>query len=283
MRVQNGKGAHRDDCNCIICKQSRRTGKGWAGFAANLFNSKSTAGGGRGAGRKQRRNINGGGGGDEEEEEESEGDDGTQIHDPNTVRTGKQAYLEAIPQITSTGPRSLELYQAPPSRCWTPGEWAAHRLLYNMKKDARQSKNNVGNSTLASLGHYNTLPVVVSGGSRAICDGNLASEVSLGPGATGFGRTLTLKEKLDLCTATEHERLSFGKSGIHGWGLYAKVPMRQDTMVVEFRGELLRRSAAEMREEKYRAQGADCYIFNLDDDVVLDATRAGTIARFTVR
>ena len=94
---------------------------------------------------------------------------------------------------------------------------------------------------------------------------------------------MTLKEKLDLCNATEHERLSFGKSGIHGWGLFAKVPIRQDMMVVEFRGELLRRSAADTREAQYLAEGRDCYIFNLDDDVVLDATRAGTIARFTVR
>ena len=54
-------------------------------------------------------------------------------------------------------------------------------------------------------------------------------------------------------------------------------------MVVEFRGELLRRSAADTREAQYLAEGRDCYIFNLDDDVVLDATRAGTIARFTVR
>ena len=93
---------------------------------------------------------------------------------------------------------------------------------------------------------------------------------------------LTLKDKLELCNATERERLTFGKSGIHGWGLFAKLPLRQDSMVVEFRGELLRRSVADAREAHYLSAGVDCYIFNLDDDVVLDATMAGTIARFTV-
>lgn len=46
---------------------------------------------------------------------------------------------------------------------------------------------------------------------------------------------------------------------------------------------LVRASAAEAREARYRAQGRDCYLFNLDDAHVLDATQAGAISRFTVR
>lgn len=44
-----------------------------------------------------------------------------------------------------------------------------------------------------------------------------------------------MKEKLELCNATERTRIAFGKSGIHGWGLFARVPMRQDSMVTEYR------------------------------------------------
>lgn len=38
-----------------------------------------------------------------------------------------------------------------------------------------------------------------------------------------------------LCHATEHARIAFGKSGIHGWGLFARAPMKQDSMVTEYR------------------------------------------------
>ncbi|EFN53400.1 hypothetical protein CHLNCDRAFT_14389, partial [Chlorella variabilis] len=46
-------------------------------------------------------------------------------------------------------------------------------------------------------------------------------------------------------------------------------------------GVLVRASVAEARERRYRQQGRDCYLFNLDDQHVLDATRAGAISKFT--
>lgn len=39
------------------------------------------------------------------------------------------------------------------------------------------------------------------------------------------------KEKLRHCRHTERERITFGKSGIHGWGLFAKADMRQVRIV----------------------------------------------------
>lgn len=95
------------------------------------------------------------------------------------------------------------------------------------------------------------------------------------------GRPASLKEKLDACNATEHARIAFGKSGVHGWGLFARLPMAQDSMVAEYRGVLVRASVAGPREARYRAAGRDCYLFNLDDLHVLDATEAGAISRFT--
>ena len=73
------------------------------------------------------------------------------------------------------------------------------------------------------------------------------------------------------------------QSGIHGWGLFAKVDMAQDTMVAEYRGVRLRREVADRREERYRREGKDCYLFAVSDDCVIDSTMRGTISRFTVR
>ena len=73
------------------------------------------------------------------------------------------------------------------------------------------------------------------------------------------------------------------QSGIHGWGLFAKVDMAQDSMVAEYRGERLRKAVADRRERLYRAQGKDCYLFGVSDDCVIDSTLRGTISRFAVR
>ena len=58
--------------------------------------------------------------------------------------------------------------------------------------------------------------------------------------------------------------------------------MKQDSMIIEYRGESLRRAMADAREKIYRASDMDCYLFNINDDAVIDATVKGTIGRFTV-
>lgn len=77
------------------------------------------------------------------------------------------------------------------------------------------------------------------------------------------------------------KKLIFGKSAIHSWGLYAAEPIEAGSFVVEYLGEYVRAAVAEAREKQYRSLGfGDDYIFRIDDDLLVDATQRGGIARY---
>jgi SET domain-containing protein len=80
---------------------------------------------------------------------------------------------------------------------------------------------------------------------------------------------------------TQKKQLRFSKSPIHDWGLYAEEHINANDMVIEYVGEVIRQQVAEERERKYERCGiGSSYLFRVDDDTVIDATKKGSIARF---
>ncbi|KAI7897613.1 uncharacterized protein BX663DRAFT_481490 [Cokeromyces recurvatus] len=77
------------------------------------------------------------------------------------------------------------------------------------------------------------------------------------------------------------KQLRFARSPIHDWGLYAEEHIDMNDMVIEYVGEIIRQQVAEEREKKYERCGiGSSYLFRVDDDTVIDATKCGNVARF---
>lgn len=75
--------------------------------------------------------------------------------------------------------------------------------------------------------------------------------------------------------------MKFSKSAIHDWGLFALEPIAADEMVIEYVGETVRQTTADLRERNYEASGiGSSYLFRVDSETIIDATKCGNLARF---
>ena len=71
------------------------------------------------------------------------------------------------------------------------------------------------------------------------------------------------------------------KSRIHDWGLFALEPISMGDMVIEYIGEVIRHKVADTREKMYEKLGiGSSYLFRIDLENVVDATKMGNVARF---
>lgn len=100
-----------------------------------------------------------------------------------------------------------------------------------------------------------------------------------------FRSLLAAADGADLLKVTQlkarKKRLRFQRSKIHDWGLVALEPIEAEDFVIEYVGELIRPRISDIREREYEKMGiGSSYLFRMDDDFVVDATKRGGIARF---
>jgi len=99
---------------------------------------------------------------------------------------------------------------------------------------------------------------------------------------TAFGNEATESELLKFNQLKFRKKLlKFGKSRIHDWGLFAMEAIAADEMVIEYVGQTVRSIMSDVREKAYTRQGiGSSYLFRVDAEHVIDATKCGNLARF---
>ncbi|GMT20789.1 hypothetical protein PFISCL1PPCAC_12086, partial [Pristionchus fissidentatus] len=70
------------------------------------------------------------------------------------------------------------------------------------------------------------------------------------------------------------------RSKIQGLGLYAKRDIDMGSMIIEYKGEIIRAEVCEMREKRYFAQNRGTYMFKASEECIIDATMKGGPARY---
>ena len=112
------------------------------------------------------------------------------------------------------------------------------------------------------------------------CSVGLFGVHNLHPDSSGINLTCTRHCSGRRGVTHAPARAGAGKSAIHGWGAFAKVAHAPGDLLIEYMGELVRRSVADTRERRaYDTMvGAGTYVFGLSADACVDATRAGALA-----
>jgi len=149
-------------------------------------------------------------------------------------------------------------------------------------------------ASMAKRGVVESLPYVPSGRkrqrllpppqsavvfSRRDCR-NIQAEAAEDPPTPSRRGIKSSAERFQEMNSTTKHRLACGKSGIHGIGLFCKVPHKKGDLVIEYVGDSVRPTVADERERKcYQGVvGAGTYMFRLNETTVVDATRAGNMA-----
>ncbi|XP_052167696.1 histone-lysine N-methyltransferase TRX1 [Oryza glaberrima] len=191
---------------------------------------------------------------------------------PSTERPSLESNLAKPAVVVQTD-------AVPPSGC-------ARTEPYNIHGRRGQKQPQVMATASVKRLYVENMPYIVSG----FCQNRVGHDAISEPiQSVGFldvahqeavGNVSSMIEKYKSMKATFRRRLAFGKSRIHGFGVFAKVSHKAGDMMIEYIGELVRPPISDIRERRiYNSLvGAGTYMFRIDDERVIDATRAGSIA-----
>ncbi|XP_076675822.1 histone lysine N-methyltransferase trithorax isoform X2 [Andrena cerasifolii] len=91
---------------------------------------------------------------------------------------------------------------------------------------------------------------------------------------------LPMAMRFRILKETSKESVGVYHSHIHGRGLFCLRDIEPGEMVIEYAGEVIRASLTDKREKYYDSKNIGCYMFKIDDHLVVDATMKGNAARF---
>ncbi|XP_014295406.1 histone-lysine N-methyltransferase trithorax [Microplitis demolitor] len=91
---------------------------------------------------------------------------------------------------------------------------------------------------------------------------------------------LPMAMRFRMLKETSKESVGVYHSHIHGRGLFCLRDIEAGEMVIEYAGEVIRASLTDKREKYYDSKHIGCYMFKIDDHLVVDATMKGNAARF---
>lgn len=153
-----------------------------------------------------------------------------------------------------------------------------------MKSNTTRSRTAGGNgSSLSSSNvHGGNHEATRSTGSKtALSRANRAEQRQLAAaliqGTTALSGTALRFNKLKV----RKKLITFQRSNIHEWGLFALETIEANEMVIEYVGQAIRQMVADHRERVYERMGiGSSYLFRVDEDGIIDATKRGNMARF---
>ena len=70
------------------------------------------------------------------------------------------------------------------------------------------------------------------------------------------------------------------QSNIQGLGLFATRDYQRNELIIEYSGEVIRRNLSSYREREYNRRGIGCYMFTIDEHLIVDATIKGAPSRY---